>query len=176
MAVALDGARSDDTLLSQTEQNETEWLNTQTHIEPTASTRLELVFIDENTPDYQILIEDLENDLAGNKQLEIVLIGADENGINRITETLSNFSNVDAVHLVSHGSDGTVNIGNTSLNSHTLLANEKQIALWGESFSEDGDLLIYGCNVSATDSGKELSATIASVSYTHLTLPTKRIV
>jgi len=145
--------------------DDTDWI---AGLTDSASKSLEIVFIDEATPDYQRLVEDIQLNHFENRHFEIVVIGEDENGINKITETLARHSNVDAMHLVSHGSDATVNIGNVSLNQDTVSDYEDQIAQWGRAFTEHGDLLIYGCDFSANEQGRNFGAELSALTGTDI--------
>ena len=71
----------------------------------------------------------------------------------QISEFLQDRDDLDAIHIISHGSDGNVELGNTSLNVETLEDNNLKIALWANAFAETGDILIYGCNL-ADDRGR----------------------
>ena len=133
MPVGLDGAHSEEALDTTNPAGTDDWLAQNAVQSADIDTRLELVFVDENTPDYQLLVEDLEGSSTASKRVEVVIIRADEDGISKISETLADYNNIDAMHLVSHGSDGIVNIGNTSLNADTLSANESAIAEWGDA-------------------------------------------
>jgi len=62
-----------------------------------AAGRFELVFIVDTTPDYQKLIDDLQQNSTDTRIIEIVVIGENENGINKITETLAGYDNIDAM-------------------------------------------------------------------------------
>ena len=119
-----------DALNSGSDQNDFELPGVPTGSKQDSGARLELVFIDENTPDYKTLIQDLQQNTFADKQIEFFVIGADDNGIELITETVAAHQNIDAVHLISHGSDGNVNLGNTSLNQSTLLTHESEITQW----------------------------------------------
>ncbi|MCP4968896.1 MAG: DUF4347 domain-containing protein, partial [bacterium] len=59
-------------------------------------------------------------------------------------------------HIIAHGSDGSVDLGNTTLNADTLNQNQLSIALWANAFDEAGDILIYGCNLAETADGQSL--------------------
>ena len=161
MSAVLDNGHINDT----TTPDDTDWLTA-----PTASNTqsLEIVFIDEATPDYQRLIQDIQLNHFENRHFEIVVIGEDENGIHKITETLAKHSNVDAMHLVSHGSDATVNIGNVSLDRDTVSEYEDQIVQWGQAFTEQGDLLIYGCDFSANEQGRNFGAELSALTGTDI--------
>jgi len=125
--------------------------------------RLEIVFIDQSTPDFQLLVQDLTSNSSKTSHYEVVVISSSEDGLALITETLANYRDVDAVHLVSHGSDGNVNLGDAVLNHESFAQNQQEIATWAEAFSVGGDLLIYGCDFAATKNGVELGEKIAAV-------------
>ena len=109
----------------------------------------ELVFVDTDTPDYQQLIDDLLADRSDERQFEVVLLDNHSDGIDQITDVLSKSKNLNAVHIISHGTDGSVELGNSTLNFVSLVANAEFIKAWGNAFTEDGDLLIYGCDLAA---------------------------
>jgi outer membrane protein assembly factor BamB len=128
----------------------------------------EIVFVDTGVENYQSLVDDLTNNSDTSRNIEVVLLDSDSNGIDQITEALKGQTNLDAIHIISHGSDGNVQLGNTSLNADTLIENKLNIALWANAFSESGDILLYGCSLADTEVGesliKDLSAlTLADV-------------
>ncbi len=116
--------------------------------------RQELVLVDSDTPDYQQLIDDLLAQQDESRHLEVILLDNTRDGIHQVTEILSNYRGLDAVHLISHGSEGTVDLGGSVLEFESLNANTGLIQSWGEAFSADGDLLIYGCDLAATAGGQ----------------------
>ena len=79
----------------------------------------EILFIDTNVDNYQTLINNL------NRNVEIVFIDADSNGIDKITETLSVRNGISAVHILSHGNSGEVNLGALSLNNENINSFQK---------------------------------------------------
>ena len=81
--------------------------------------------------------------------------------IRLITSTLSEQRDLDAVHIISHGSEGVIDLGGTQLEFDTLLANSTAIQGWSEAFSEQGDILIYGCNLAASAGGQALVESLA---------------
>ncbi|MCP3878215.1 MAG: DUF4347 domain-containing protein, partial [Sulfitobacter sp.] len=66
-------------------------------------------------------------------------------------------------HIIAHGSDGSVDLGNTTLNADTLNQNQLSIALWANAFAEAGDILIYGCNLASTEIGQSLIGNLAEL-------------
>ncbi len=125
--------------------------------------RVELVIVDTATPDYQRFINDIEAQANDDRKIEVILLDNSRDGIAQLTQILSSYSDLDAVHLVSHGSDGSVSIGNSTLNADKLRDQAALIASWGEAFAEDGDFLIYGCNLAAGESGREFVDSLAEL-------------
>ena len=124
----------------------------------------ELVFVDTATHDYQQLIDDMrENALAQGRDLQFVLIDPQQDGIRRITDTLAQNANLDAIHIISHAVDGAVQIGSAQLDLQTLEQRSTAIRTWGNALTKDGDLLIYGCDLAATSEGQRLVDAIADL-------------
>ncbi len=65
--------------------------------------RQELVLVDTDTPNYQQLIDDLLTSEDDSRHLEVILLDNTRDGIHQVTEILSNYQGLDAVHLISHG-------------------------------------------------------------------------
>lgn len=128
----------------------------------TAQTR-ELVLIDTGADDYQQLVDDLLQYADANRGFELLLIDSAHNGIEQITEQLSNYRDVDALHIVSHGSHGQVKLGNTWLNIDNVDGYTNEIAAWSKALGEGADLLIYGCNLAATEDGQALVVALAAL-------------
>ena len=116
----------------------------------------EIVFVDTATPDYQRLVDDMLRRADEQRHLEVVLLDSDSNGIDRISVALNGRHDISAIHIISHGSDGEVQLGAARLNFDSLLQNAGQIRGWGQALSGDADLLIYGCDVAQDDAGKSL--------------------
>ena len=116
---------------------------------------LEFVFVDRRAPDYQQLLDDLENN-SEDRNLEIVLLDADRDGIQQISEMLDDYESVDAIHIISHGDDGLVQLGSSWLSLDSLATYQASITGWSEFLSGDADLLIYGCNLAASEAGQAL--------------------
>ncbi|MEW8228610.1 MAG: DUF4347 domain-containing protein, partial [Candidatus Thiodiazotropha endolucinida] len=125
------------------------------------SSTVELVIIDPATPDYQSLVDDLIGQNGNGRSFEIVLLDSAGNGIEQINDILSAYQDLDAVHILSHGSDGGVQLGDAYLNLDSLSANADAIESWREAFSEAGDLLIYGCDLAASGDGRSLVEALA---------------
>lgn len=110
----------------------------------------------------QLLAEILDNN--PDSALEIRLLDADSDGVEQITDLLAaSEGRYDAIHIISHGSDGEVALGNTNLSSENLDQYVDQLASWADSLTGDADLLFYGCDLAGSETGEQFIASIAAV-------------
>ncbi|MCZ6774819.1 MAG: DUF4347 domain-containing protein, partial [Proteobacteria bacterium] len=139
-----------------------EWNNTDAAV----TQAHELIIIDAATPNYETLLNDLVTERGDGRTFEVVILDADRDGIQQISDLLAERSDLSAVHIISHGSDGSVTLGDSVLDYEGLIANATTIQGWGEAFTADGDLLIYGCNLAAGADGRAFINTLAELTGT----------
>lgn len=125
--------------------------------------RLELVFIDQETPDWAALVDDLLRQESEDRVIEFHIIDSTRDGLTQVSETLSQYSNVSSVHIISHGQPGSLQLGNSQLDSEVLFRRAGEFAKWRWSLSEDADILIYGCDLASTASGREFVDGLAAL-------------
>ena len=130
---------------------------------PAAEVRIELVFVDTDTPEYKTLLSDLLTYPDDTTTYQVFELDNTRDGIAQITAVLDGFENVNAIHLLSHGSEGAIDLGSTTLDTDTLAANADQVRSWGSALTDNGDILIYGCNLAATTEGQSLVNTMADL-------------
>ena len=118
-----------------------------------------VVFLDAEVDNYQQILDSIVNSHDGH--VDVVLVSGNEDGIAAITRTLGSYSQLDSVHIISHGYDGGLLLGNSLLNTATLSQYSGQLAEWSYSLATDADLLIYGCDVADTDEGRDFVDSIA---------------
>jgi hypothetical protein len=106
-----------------------------------------LVFIDSGLDDYQTLVDGA---LPG---AEIIILDKNGNGVEQITAKLQTIAaaggTVDQVHIFSHGSSGSLQLGSATLNSDNLPEYESQLQGWRNALSDQADIVLYGCDVAA---------------------------
>ena len=119
-----------------------------------ASRPRELVIIDASTPDYLKLADDIRAQAEAGRRVELVIVESGADGIREISEALSRLDGIEAVHIISHGSDAALRLGATSLDAAALQSRGAEIGAWSRALSADADLLIYGCDVAATAEGR----------------------
>ncbi|MHC5351540.1 Ig-like domain-containing protein [Metapseudomonas furukawaii] len=126
---------------------------------PTSGTldqRQELVFVDGSVKDYQQLVAALK------PGTEVVVLDGSKDGLQQIADYLDGRSGIDAIHVISHGSEGQVLLGTGVLDMGSLQEHADALSSIGEALSAEGDILLYGCDV-AKGSGQALIQQIASL-------------
>jgi|GEM_PF-2299728 autotransporter-associated beta strand protein/VCBS repeat-containing protein len=114
----------------------------------------EVVFIEDNVADYQTLIDGIG---AG---VEVVLLDSTQDGLAQMALWAESNSDYDAIHIISHGAEGQVNLGGFSLDNITVNTRSADLAQLGAALNEDGDLLLYGCEV-ASGEGQDFITALA---------------
>ncbi|MCB2008525.1 MAG: DUF4347 domain-containing protein, partial [Rhodoferax sp.] len=121
----------------------------------------EIAFVDLSVPDADTLLADLRTQQAAGRALEIVTIAADQDGLELMGRTLAGRSDIGAVHVLAHGSDGVMQLGHTRLDANTLLTRADAIAAWSGALTPDADLLLYGCDFAQSGVGQQLVRDLA---------------
>jgi Domain of unknown function (DUF4347)/Lectin C-type domain len=117
----------------------------------------QVLFIDSAVPDSAQLLEQV----AENTKVYYLNDSAD--AVEQITDVLATHSNLDSVHIVSHGSDGALHLGGQALSAADLKARYQSIVRWNNALTSSADILLYGCDVAASDQGKEFVDTLAGI-------------
>ncbi|WP_226051981.1 putative Ig domain-containing protein [Dickeya chrysanthemi] len=121
-----------------------------------ATVHKEAVFIDTSVAGYQTLAANVP---AG---MEVVLLDGSKDGLTQMAVWAQTHSGYDAIHVLSHGSEGTAQLGTLTLNSATALARANDLATLGAALNADGDFLLYGCDV-AQASGQQFASLLAQL-------------
>ena len=83
-----------------------------------------------------------------------------------MAEYLSGRSGLEALHLISHGEEGTLLIGNDRISAEELSSiHADKLAAIGSALAEDGDFLIYGCNFASGESGEAAISLLAQLTH-----------
>lgn len=115
-----------------------------------------LYFIDTSLSDYQSIICSLASTDT------YYLINSDSDGLSQMASILSDYSGLDSIHVFSHGSIGSLNLGNTIYDQNNIAAYQSTLSSIGNSLSATGDILLYGCNVGQGVEGQAYIDTIAT--------------
>jgi len=115
-----------------------------------------IAFIDTAVPDWKTLVDGVT------PGIEVILLDSNRNGVEQIAQKLRG-GNFSAVHIVSHGAVGSLQLGNTMLTLDTLsdristpLRNYdfvRWVKEWAKGLVGNAEILLYGCNVAKGDLG-----------------------
>ena len=100
-----------------------------------------IVFIDSSVANYQSLIDDLT------EPAEVFILDGESDGLAQMAARLQGRSGIDAIHVISHGSQEALYLGSTVLDSGNRASYGVQLASIGGSLTDTGDILLYGCNM-----------------------------
>jgi predicted outer membrane repeat protein len=120
-----------------------------------AETSREIVFLDAGVDDGATLLAELA---AGRDDpfYRVVLLDAARDGVEQISEALAGLEDIDAIHIISHGAAGQIQLGSGTLSTGSLDDYAGQLNDWGSTLVNTGDILIYGCDLAADDQGRAL--------------------
>ncbi|MBD1842758.1 DUF4347 domain-containing protein [Cyanobacteria bacterium FACHB-63] len=104
-----------------------------------------LVFIDSAVENAQSLAASVS---SGTK---VVLLDVNTDGIDQISEVLAGYQNLDSIHILSHGSISSIELGKAALDLGTISGYSDKLRSWSNALSTDADILLYGCNVADGD-------------------------
>jgi PKD repeat protein len=126
-----------------------------------AQVRLELVVVDARVDDADTLLTGLDTALG--RRFEVIRLAAGEDGIARVGEALREREALAAVHFIAHGEAGRLQLGATWLDDQSLAARAGEIAAWGDALGSDADILVYGCDVGASETGRAFVERLAAL-------------
>ncbi|MEL7274408.1 MAG: Ig-like domain-containing protein, partial [Pseudomonadota bacterium] len=130
---------------------------TEGHV-PARDLSRDVVFIDGNVTDIGALLSELDPDV------EVHILDLQSDGVEQIADLLDGRSDIAAVHIFSHGGQGFLNLGSSQLSSDTISTSHVEaLTRIGASLAEGGDILIYGCDFGAGETGRAVAAQLAAV-------------
>ncbi|NJL20297.1 MAG: DUF4347 domain-containing protein [Leptolyngbyaceae cyanobacterium SM1_3_5] len=112
----------------------------------------QLVFIDTAVKDFLFLVRGVY------PQIPVVLLYPHRDGIEQITRTLSHRSNIAAIHIISLGEPGRLQLGSANLSIDSIASYTDHLGQWRRALAPDAEILIYGCRVAI-----DPAVTLASV-------------
>ncbi|MBW4681674.1 MAG: DUF4347 domain-containing protein [Microcoleus vaginatus WJT46-NPBG5] len=107
-----------------------------------------IVFIDS-------AVEELESLIVGVRAgTQVIILDKLCSGVEQIAEFLAQPSGISEIHIVSHGSSGSLQLGNTALSWDTLDTYTSSLQTWAKALTCDAGILLYGCSVAAGKIGE----------------------
>ncbi len=118
--------------------------------------------LDDTSITYATRAERLADALEA-RGVTVVVLDAERDGLEQLSEIARAYQGVGALHVVSHGARGSLTLGKSRVTTETLRARAGLLAGLRDSLGEDGDLLLYGCEVAEGEVGIEFVSTLAEL-------------
>ena len=124
------------------------------HIAPSSG----IAFIDGAVEDIDLLIAEMGPDIA------IYVLDTNTDGVEQIAAILKDRSDVSAIHIISHGRSGTLDLGSAKLTEVSMASGHAdEMAIIRGALAENADILIYGCDFGAGTRGRDALQAFADV-------------
>ena len=119
---------------------------------------LQILFIDAGLSEIDALLSGVT------PGTEIVILNETIPVLDQIAQRLDGESSVDALHILSHGSSGSLDFsaGSLTLDSLADSTNSAALTTIRDSLSSDADILLYGCDVASGEEGESFIAALAN--------------
>lgn len=117
--------------------------------------RTEIVFIESNISDYQTLLNGVT------LGMEVHVLDATTDGLAQIAKILAGRSGIDAIHVISHGAQGSLQLGTNDLTAQNMASHATNLTTIGGALNPDGDILLYGCSVGQGEAGAQFIGRLA---------------
>lgn len=115
-----------------------------------------VVFVDPSVEGFSQVVDELLRASTDQHVLDVVLLDSSRNGLAQITAALSERQDVDALHVVSQGSDRDFKVGSTWLSLTNLSQYRSVIEGWSNAFAANPELRLYGCDLEQSSVGRAL--------------------
>ena len=132
---------------------------------PTAASigkQKEIAFIDSAVKDSQILADGVR------PGVEVVMLDPQGDELAQIAKELRGRNSLDAVHIISHGSAGALQLGTRTLTVQTLDDLADDFTTIGHALKKGGDILLYGCNVATGSKGTAFVSALARATQANI--------
>jgi Domain of unknown function (DUF4347) len=119
----------------------------------------ELAIINSSVMDAENIIDDLGDNV------DVLILNVNVDPLDQINEYLdaNNSIEYDAMHIISHGNDGYFVLNGQIVDGDYATDNAGAFAAIGEHLTDDGDIMIYGCDLAANAEGQSLVAQLADL-------------
>ncbi|MBW4605048.1 MAG: DUF4347 domain-containing protein [Calothrix sp. FI2-JRJ7] len=84
---------------------------------------------------------------------EVYILNPAQDAITQITNTLLGRQGISSLQIISHGNVASLDFASSSLNISNVRTYTNDLQAWGKALTADADILLYGCNVAAGETG-----------------------
>ena len=121
----------------------------------TQSSGTQILFIDARVADADNFLSHVDPSIT------VVRLDADEDGLTQIARALAGRSEVTALHIVSHGDPGALQLGSITFDAAAFAGHAAELAAIRGTLAAGADLLLYGCDVASDSKGVDFLAALA---------------
>ncbi|HEY0847082.1 MAG TPA: Ig-like domain-containing protein, partial [Noviherbaspirillum sp.] len=118
----------------------------------------EILFIDSAVPDADTLAAGARDGIL------VVRLDAQLDSFEQIADVLERNPGASTLHLVSHGGPGFLSLGGETITESDLNERAGTIAQWRAALADNADVLLYGCDVSASATGQRFISRLSELS------------
>lgn len=133
----------------------------------------ELVIVDTQVDHWGALVRSIQTRNPG-RDFEIAMLDPSRDGFDQVNEILARHRDLASVHLISHGSSGSLLLGRDRIDGESLRDRQFELRQWGAALREDGDLALYGCDVAAGVAGHQFVRELARLTGVDVAASTDR--
>ena len=109
----------------------------------------EIVILDPTIPDSHHIAPGIKPGTA------TYILESQPDAVEQIATILAQHTDIEALHIIPHGSSGNLYLGTTELNSSNCENYSQQLQQWRNSFTANARIILYGCNIAAGDRGRQ---------------------
>ena len=103
-----------------------------------------VVFVDAGVDDIAGLLSSVPT------EAELIFLDPTQDGVAQMADALVGMQNIDAIHIISHGDEGRLELGNGALTIESIAGQHAgDLAKIGTSLTEGADIFVYGCDFGA---------------------------
>ncbi|MCA9797566.1 MAG: DUF4347 domain-containing protein, partial [Candidatus Eremiobacteraeota bacterium] len=122
----------------------------------------ELIVIDSRVPEAESLIESLRTSRSS-RYFDILVVYESESGLEQLAQFIDGHEPWQAWHIFSHASPGALQLGSDTVTQDHLERAPNQFSSWAEALTGSADILLYGCDLAATEQGLAFIDTLATL-------------
>ncbi|NJM63074.1 MAG: DUF4347 domain-containing protein [Oscillatoriales cyanobacterium RU_3_3] len=110
----------------------------------------EIAIIDPTIPECDRILNGIKTDT------ETYILKNQPDAIEQIAKILAKHTEIAALHIISHGSPGTLYLGKTELNNSNIENYKQQLQQWRKALTTNASIILYGCEIAAGNTGNQL--------------------
>ncbi len=110
-----------------------------------------VIFVDTAVENYQTLVKDIH--ATHGDQVTVIYLDARQDGVAQISNHLATMQDVAAIHIISHGVAGNLQLGMQVLDAENISEYRESLQQWKSALTQNADVLLYGCDLAASPQG-----------------------